>query len=46
MDKHLSNDDDDIRGTTPTDDNEDHGISTYDDDDAMRIKISKMGLKI
>ena len=38
--------DDDVRGTTPNDDHEDHGISTYDDDEARRIKISKTGLKI
>lgn len=30
----------------PIDDHEDHGISTYDDDEALRKKIAKMGLKI
>ena len=30
----------------PMDDHEDHGISTYDDDEALRKKIAKMGLKI
>lgn len=30
----------------PIDDREDHGISTYDDDEAFRKKIARMGLKI
>ena len=28
------------------DDREDHGISTYDDDEELRKKIARMGLKI
>ena len=42
----YSSDDNDIRGTTPVDDHDDHGISTHDDDEERRIKISKTGLKI
>ena len=39
-------DDDSATSNVPEDDREDHGISTYDDDEEMRKKIARMGLKI
>lgn len=42
----YSSNDNTIQNITPVDDREDHGIDTYDDDEARRIKVSRMGLKI